>query len=150
MDRTQVLPLHLEKEHAMVTQERIEHFLASEAFGVVGASVNRHKYGNKVLRCYLQHGYRVIPVNPNESEIEGMSCATGIADLPPEVKSISMITPPAVTEQLVPLAIEHGIENIWMQPGAESAGAVALCRQHNVNVIADGSCILVVLGYHDH
>ncbi|MBI2353783.1 MAG: CoA-binding protein [Deltaproteobacteria bacterium] len=134
----------------METREQIERFLASPAFGVVGASTNRHKFGNKVLRCYAQNGRRVVPVNPNESEIEQIPCVAGISDLPPEVKSISMITPPAVTEQLVPLAIEKGIENIWMQPGAESPGAVALCLQHNVNVIADGSCILVVLGYHDH
>jgi len=134
----------------MVQQEQIERFLASDAFGVVGASSNRHKFGNKVLRCYQQHERRAFPVNPNENQIEGISCVAGIADLPPEVKSISMITPPAVTAQLVPLAIEHGIENIWMQPGAESAEAVALCQQHNINVIADGICILVVLGYHDH
>jgi predicted CoA-binding protein len=73
-----------------------------------------------------------------------------VTDLPPDVKSISMITPPAVTERLVPLAIDHGIENIWMQPGAESPAAVALCREKGINVIADGSCLLVVLGYHDH
>jgi len=55
-----------------------------------------------------------------------------------------------VTEQLVPLAIAKGIENIWMQPGAESPAAIELCRKHNINVIADGSCLLVELGYHDH
>ncbi|MEI6305721.1 MAG: CoA-binding protein [Deltaproteobacteria bacterium] len=134
----------------MTIQEQIDRFLASKAFGVAGASANQAKYGNKVLRCYLQHGRRAIPVNPNEKEIEGVQCATAITDLPAEAKSLSMITPPTVTEQLVPQAIAHGIENIWMQPGAESAVAVELCRQHNVNVIADGSCVLVVLGYHEH
>jgi predicted CoA-binding protein len=103
-----------------------------------------------VLRCYLQNGKRVIPVNPNEAEIEGVACVKSVEELPPEAKSISMITPPSVTEQLVPLAIAHGIENIWMQPGAESPSAVALCREKGINVIADGSCLLVVLGYHDH
>ncbi|OGR30612.1 MAG: CoA-binding protein [Desulfuromonadales bacterium GWD2_54_10] len=130
--------------------KQIDSFLASPAFGVVGASSNPHKFGNKVLRCYLQHDRRAIPVNPKESAIEGVTCVSSITDLPAEVKSISMITPPAVTEQLVPLAIAKGIENIWMQPGAESPVAIALCRQHNINVIADGSCLLVVLGYHDH
>jgi predicted CoA-binding protein len=134
----------------MSIQEQINQFLSSDAFGVVGASTNRHKYGNKVLRCYLQHGRVAVPVNPNEAAIEGVSCAKDVAALPPEVKSISMITPPAVTEQIVPLAIAHGIENIWMQPGAESPAAVALCRAKGVNVIADGSCLLVVLGYHEH
>ncbi|KAF0218368.1 MAG: CoA-binding domain-containing [Geobacteraceae bacterium] len=134
----------------MASQEQIDLFLASPAFGVVGASANRYKYGNKVLRCYLQHGRRAIPVNPNEKEIEGVPCVGSITDLSPEVKSISMITPPQVTEQLVPVAIQKGITGIWMQPGAESAAAVKLCKENNINVIADGSCILVVLGYSDH
>jgi len=134
----------------MVTQEQLDKFFKSEIFGVVGASANRHKYGNKVLRVYLQHGKRVIPVNPNEREIEGIVCVAGVSDLPPKVKSISVITPPQVTEQVVDLAIAKGIENIWMQPGAESSAAVANCRKNGINVIADGSCILVVLGFKDH
>ncbi len=134
----------------MTIQNQIQQFLASPAFGVVGASTNREKYGNKVLRCYLQHGKKAIPVNPNEAEIEGVVCAATISDLSDEVESISMITPPAVTAKLVPLAIEKGIRNIWMQPGAEHPEAVALCREKGVNVIADGSCLLVVMGYSEH
>lgn len=134
----------------MTIRHQIDQFLSSAAFGVVGASTNRSKYGNKVLRCYLQDGRSAVPVNPNESEIEGVPCVAAIGDLPAEVKSISMITPPTVTAQLVPLALEKGIENIWMQPGAEHPDAVALCQERGVNVIADGSCLLVVLGYHDH
>jgi predicted CoA-binding protein len=134
----------------MTIQEQIDRFLSATAFGVVGASSNRQKYGNKVLRCYLQNGKQAIPVNPNEAEIEGVACVKSVDELPAGVKGISMITPPAVTEKLVPLAIAHGIENIWMQPGAESPTAVALCREKGVNVIADGSCLLVVLGYHEH
>jgi len=134
----------------MSIQQQIETFLASPAFGVVGASANRDKYGNKVLRCYQQNGRKAIPVNPAQAEIEGVLCAATIDDLPAEVQSISMITPPALTARLVPLAIAKGITNIWMQPGAEHPEAVALCRERGVNVIADGSCVLVVLGYHDH
>jgi len=134
----------------MSVQEQINQFLSAAAFGVAGASANRQKYGNRVLRCYLQNGKRAVPVNPNETEIEGIACVASVDKLPADVTSLSMITPPAVTEQLVPKAIAHGIRNIWMQPGAESPAAVALCREKGVNVIADGSCLLVVLGYHDH
>ena len=134
----------------MTIQDQIKQFLASPAFGVVGASTNRDKYGNKVLRCYLQNGKNAVPVNPNEAAIEGISCAATINDLPPNVQSISMITPPAVTARLVPLALAKGIKNIWMQPGAEHPEAVAFCRVNGINVIADGSCILVVMGYHEH
>lgn len=134
----------------MSVQEQINQFLSAAAFGVAGASSNRQKFGNRVLRCYVQNGKRAVPVNPNETEIEGIACAASVDELPADVTSLSMITPPAVTEQLVPRAIAHGIKNIWMQPGAESPAAVALCREKGVNVIADGSCLLVVLGYHDH
>ena len=134
----------------MTIQEQIQQFLASPVFGVVGASINRDKYGNKVLRCFQQSGKVVIPVNPNEAQIEGVACAATISDLPTDALSISMITPPAVTARLVPLAIEKGIKNVWMQPGAEHPDAVTLCRERGINVIADGSCILVVMGYHEH
>lgn len=134
----------------MTIQEQIDQFLSSPAFGVVGASTNRKKYGNKVLRCYLQNGKKAIPVNPNEAEIEGIPCAATISDLPSDVESISMITPPAVTVKLVPLAIAKGIKNIWMQTGAEHPDAIALCQAQGINIIADGSCLLVVLGYHEH
>lgn len=134
----------------MSVQAQINQFLSAAAFGVAGASSNRQKFGNRVLRCYLQNGKRAVPVNPNETEIEGLACVASVDELPADVTSLSMITPPAVTEQLVPKAIAHGIKNIWMQPGAESPAAVALCREQGINVIADGSCLLVVLGYHDH
>jgi predicted CoA-binding protein len=134
----------------MVSQEQIDAFLAAEKYGVAGASADRAKYGNKVLRCYLQNGKQVIPVNPKEQSIEGIKCVATVADLPADVVSLSVITPPAITEKVVEEAIIGGIKNIWMQPGASSPAAVARCKEAGINVIADGSCILVVLGYHDH
>jgi predicted CoA-binding protein len=129
--------------------DAIERFLASPAYGVVGASPRRHKYGNKVLRCYQQNGRRAIPVNPREREVEGVACVASVLDLPDEVQSISIITPPSVTERVVEEAVRRGIRHVWMQPGAESPRAVATCEAAGVNVIADGSCVLVVLGYRD-
>jgi predicted CoA-binding protein len=131
------------------TDDPIERFLTSPAYGVVGASLRRHKYGNKVLRCYQQNGRRVIPVNPRETVIEGATCVATVLDLPDDVQSISVITPPSVTERVVDEAIRKGIKHVWMQPGAESDQAVAACEAAGINVIADGSCVLVVLGYRE-
>jgi len=128
---------------------RIEKFLASPAFGVAGASTNRAKYGNKVLRVYLQNNRRAVPINPRADVIEGVACVASVSDLPDEVASLSVITPPKITEQVVEEAIRKGIENIWMQPGAESPAAVTRCEEAGLNVIADGSCVLVVLGYRE-
>ena len=134
----------------MTIAEQIALFLHAEAFAVVGASANRDKYGNKVLRCYRQNQHRAIPVNPTATEIEGQGCLPSVDLLPDEVASISIITPPQVTERVVQQAIARGIKNIWMQPGAESEQAVTACRQAGINVIADGSCVLVVMGYREH
>jgi len=134
----------------MTIPERIEAFLDAKAFGVVGASAKPYKYGNKVLRCYQQNHRTAVPVNPHEKVIEGLDCVSSVNELPGQVSSISIITPPQVTEQVVAQAISKGIRNVWMQPGAESAQAIKTCEQAGINVIADGSCLLVVLGYHEH
>jgi predicted CoA-binding protein len=131
------------------TAPEIKTFFASRAFGVIGASTDRTKFGNKVLRCYLQKNKKVYPVNPKEKLIEGIPCVASIAELPGAVKSISIITPPAITERIVDEAIAKGIKNIWMQPGAESDQAIENCKIHNINVIAGGPCILQLLRFHD-
>jgi predicted CoA-binding protein len=128
---------------------QLEHFFASRAFAVVGASTNREKYGNKVLRCYMQHEKKVYPINPRAETIEGLKCFPSLADLPNNVESISLITPPKVTEQVVKEAVQFGIKNIWMQPGAESQKAITHAQENGINVLANGICILVVLGYRD-
>ena len=131
------------------TQDPVARFLESPAYGVVGASPRRHKYGNKVLRCYQQNGRRAIPVNPREQQIEGVACVASVLDLPDDVQSLSIITPPQVTERVVEQAIQKGIQHVWMQPGAESEAAVEACLAAGITVIADGSCVLVVLGYRE-
>lgn len=128
----------------------IELFLKSKAFAVVGASSNRHKYGNKVLRCYQDNNKKVYPVNPQEETIEGLSVVHSVDQLPDEVESISIITPPRITEKVVEEAIKKGIKNIWMQPGAESVSAIQNCKDNHINIIAEGPCILVLLNYREH
>lgn len=128
---------------------KIMQFFTSPAYAVVGASADRKKFGNKVLRCYLQNNKKVYPVNPHESVIEGLRCISEVANLPPTVKSISIVTPPHITENIVDQAIKKGIQNIWMQPGAESVLAIQKCKDHKVNVIADGSCVLKELRFQD-
>lgn len=130
--------------------DQIDQFMTSTAYAVAGASTNRDKYGNKVVRCLQQNGLTVFPINPRAETIEGLRCVAAVAELPDSVKSLSIITPPKITEQIVEQAILKGIDNIWMQPGAESAVAIKRCQEEGINVIADGSCILVVLHYHEH
>jgi predicted CoA-binding protein len=133
-----------------VLPESIASFLESPAFAVVGASADRSKYGNKVLRCYLQHGKQVYPVHPKAPEVEGQKAYAALADLPVKVRAVSVITPPAVTERVVREAAAAGVEHIWMQPGAESEAAIQAAESLGMSVIAGGPCLLVVLGYREN
>ncbi|MBL8885755.1 MAG: CoA-binding protein [Phycisphaerales bacterium] len=131
-------------------QSRIESFLAGSPFAVVGASTDRSKYGNKVLRCYVQNGRTAFPVNPTMTEVEGLKAYANLKALPEPVHGISIITPPRVTERVIEEAGELGIKHVWMQPGAESAKAVQRAEELGMSVIAGGACVLVVLGYREH
>ena len=124
-------------------------FLAAGPFAVVGASPDRAKYGNKVLRCYLQHGMPVIAVNPKETVVEGVRAVPSLREVPEGTGAASVVAPPVAARTIVADAIAAGLKHLWFQPGAEEAQAVADARQAGLNVIADGTCILVMLGYRD-
>ena len=115
---------------------RIQAFLAADSFAVVGASVDRSKYGNKVLRCYQQHGRTVHPINPRADTVEGLKAYPSLAALPTPVPAISVITPPAITEQVVRDAAAAGVRHVWMQPGAESDAAIKAAEELGLSVIA--------------
>jgi len=133
------------QERAMITE-----FLAGSRFAVVGASNDRSKYGNKVLRCYQQAGHEIVAVHPSLTEVEGAPCVRNLAALPHAVHGVSIITPPPVTERIVEDAHAAGITRLWMQPGAESPDAIARCEELGIDLIAGGPCILVELGFRDH
>jgi predicted CoA-binding protein len=133
----------------MSSHDKIETFLAGKRFAVVGASQDRTKYGNKVLRVYQQNNRDVVPVNPKADEVEGLKSYADLASIPGQIDGVSIITPPAITERVVQDAVRRGIKNIWMQPGAESTAAIKMAEEGGANVIARGPCILVSLHYRD-
>lgn len=149
-------------------QHQIDAFLNGSPHAVVGASTNRAKYGNKVLRVYQQNKRPVFPINPFGGLIEGLESFKSLTELvmskdavsgpssasspttPFTIHGVSIITPPTITEQVVEECGRLGVKHLWMQPGAESAKAVARAKELGMNVIAGGPCILVVLGYSEH
>jgi predicted CoA-binding protein len=123
----------------------ISDFLEGQVFAVAGASNDRSKFGNRVLRHYQAHGRRAHPVHPSESAVEGLPAYARLADLPEPIHGLSIVTPPQVTERLVEEAAAAGIQRLWMQPGAESARAVDRARELGLSVIAYGPCLLIEL-----
>ncbi len=129
--------------------DRIKSFMAGGPYAVVGASSDREKYGNKVLRAYQQHGMEVYPINPRATEIEGLKAYATLADVPAKLRAISVITPPAITEQVVEAAAAAGVRMVWMQPGAESDEAIRKAEALGMEVIAGGPCFLVLAHYRE-
>jgi len=54
-----------------------------------------------------------------------------------------------ISETIVAQAVALGIGHVWMQPGAESPNAIQRAETAGLSVIADGSCILVAMGYNE-
>ena len=133
----------------MNDSERINDFLAGETYAVVGASSDRSKYGNKVLRAYLQDDRVAWPVHPRATEIEGCVAYPSLAELPDKPHGVSIITPPQVSAEITRQAIELGLERLWFQPGSEAPEAIAEAREAGLEVIADGPCVLVALHYRE-
>lgn len=131
----------------MRENEQIEEFLDGAPHAVVGASTDRAKYGNKVLRAYLQQGREAFPINPKAEEVEGLKAYPDLSSLPKNVHGVSVITPPKVTEAIIEEAGRLGIQHVWLQPGAESDAAIRRGAELGLNLIAGGPCLLVVLGY---
>ena len=127
----------------------IRDFMSAGPYAVVGASSDRDKYGNKVLRAYLQHGQEVYPINPRAEVIEGQKAHPSLGALPVKVRGVSIITPPAITERVVEEAAAAGATFVWMQPGAESPAAIRRAEALGLKVIAGGPCYLVLAHYHE-
>lgn len=131
----------------MSVADDVERFLGGEGFAVAGASNDRRKFGNKVLRCYWQDGRAAYPVNPTCEQIEGAPSFATVDSIVEPVHGLSVITPPSISASVVRDAVRAGIRHVWFQPGAESDEALALAREANMTVIAGGPCLLVVLGF---
>lgn len=128
-------------------ESKIDEFLNGSLFAVAGASTDRTKFGNKVLRAYQQQGRDVHPVHPSADEVEGLRAYPDLKALPTKPHGVSIVTPPKVTERIIDEAIESGVRHIWMQPGAESDAAIEKANRAGINVIAGGPCVLVQFGF---
>ena len=96
---------------------------------VVGATVNKEKFGYKVYKAVKGLGFTVYPVNPKYEEIDGDKCYSSLKDLPEKPDVVITVVPPRVTEKIVRQCKELGIKRVWMQPGSESEEAISYCER---------------------
>lgn len=116
----------------------------SKVVAVIGASSDRGKFGNKALRAFKAEGYTVVPINPNESEVEGMKTYATVLDVPERIEMATVYVPPEIGITLLAQFEQKGIAEIWINPGAESGELLAEARRRNLNVIA--ACSIIGIG----
>jgi predicted CoA-binding protein len=93
---------------------------------VIGASSHRHKYGNKSLRAHLKQGYEVFPVNPHETEIEGLKAYSDLASVPVEaLDRITVYVPSWIGIHLLEAMAAKNPKEVWFNPGSESEALMA-------------------------
>lgn len=106
-----------------------------KTIAVIGASNDRRKFGNKAVRAFLQQGYEVFPVNPRESEIEGIAAFKSIRDVPVRPQMIGVYLPPPVLLKVLPDIAARGCDELWLNPGTESDEVLAAAERLGLNVV---------------
>lgn len=126
----------------MVARSAIQDFLAQTNLAVVGVSRQGKKFGNVAYRELRARGYRLFPLHPSASELEGDRAYPSFEALPEPVGGVLIVLPPAETERVVRMAVRAGIGRVWMQQGAESPDAIRFCAENGIEAV-HGCCILM-------
>ena len=108
---------------------------------VVGASNDRHKFGNKALRAFQAEGHTVIPINPHEGQVEGLTSYASVLDVPGPIDMATVYVQPEIATRLLAEFERKQIPEIWINPGAENDELLDDARAMKLNVIA--ACSIV-------
>jgi predicted CoA-binding protein len=111
---------------------------------VIGASSNRHKYGNKALRAFERQGYTVIPINPNETEVEGHRTYGSVLDVPGPIDMATVYVPGSVGVKVMDDLAKKGIGEVWLNPGADDDDVIERARSLGLKTIQ--ACSIIGIG----
>lgn len=111
---------------------------------VIGASNNRAKYGNKAVRAYRTRGYRVFPINPRETTIEGLPAHASIGDVPGRIDRATVYLPPQILLRVLPEIAKKGVGELYLNPGADTDEVVREARSLGLDPIL--ACSIVAIG----
>jgi len=117
---------------------------AAKRVAVIGASNNRAKFGNKAVRAFARQGYRVVPINPHERQIEGWPAYRSVLDVAGTIEMATFYVPPAVGEQVIDEVARKGIAEVWLNPGSESDALIAKARSHGIEPVV--ACSILGIG----
>ena len=116
----------------------------SKIVAVIGASNNRQKFGNRAVRAFQRQGYTVLPINPHETEVEGLKAYASVLDVPGPIDMATLYVPPDIGEPLMDELAQKHIPEVWVNPGAESDALMARARALQIQPIV--ACSIVGIG----
>jgi uncharacterized protein len=114
---------------------------AARTIAVVGLSARRHRPSHGVAEYLKTAGYRIVPVNPNETEVLGERAFPSLEEILVPVDIVDIFRRPVHVPGVVDSAIRIGARAVWMQEGVIHAEAAERARQAGLAVVMD-RCIL--------
>ena len=111
---------------------------------LVGATNDRTKYGNIILKNLTAKNFEVYPINPKASAIDGIPAYPDLTKLPQKPDIVNFVVPAKLGLIVLRQALEINLDNFWFQPGAESEEIISVLRESGKHYLADGSCIMVM------
>jgi uncharacterized protein len=112
-----------------------------KVIAVAGLSSNALRPSFGVSQYMQKHGYRIIPVNPQETSVLGEKCYPTLLDVPEKVEIVNVFRRAEFVPELVEQAIQIGAKCVWMQEGVVHDAAAAKARAAGLEVVMD-RCLL--------
>jgi uncharacterized protein len=113
----------------------------AKTIAVVGLSSRRTRPSYGVSEYMQSAGYRIIPVNPNESEVLGEKAYRSLDDVPEHIDIVDIFRRSEMVPEVVDAAIRIGAHGVWMQEGVIHEDAAKRARAAGLEVVMD-RCIL--------
>ena len=109
----------------------------ARTIAVVGLSANWYRPSYFAAKYMQDHGYRVIPVNPNYSEVLGQTCYPDVRSIPGDVDIVDCFRKPGEMVPLAREAVAKGAAVLWMQLGIHNDEAAAIADAAGLDVVQD-------------
>jgi uncharacterized protein len=113
----------------------------TKTIAVVGLSSDAMRPSFDVSRYMQSQGYRIIPVNPHETEVLGEKAYAKLEDVPDKIDLVNIFRRPTEAGQFVDQAIELGIKAVWLQDGVIDVPAAKRAQDAGLDVVMD-DCLL--------
>src|SRR5258708_4231680 len=134
--------LHFPEKYVASSDAVAQILRGVKTIAVVGLSSNPMRPSYGVAEYLKTAGYRIIPVNPNETEVLGEKAYARLEDIPEQVDIVDVFRRAEEVPAVAGSAIRSGAKGWWMQVGMENGGEAERARAEGL-VVVENACLLV-------